>query len=99
MSSSPVIVTVTFTAADWNGKTWDGSPMELAAPDDGLPTMELVKIIDQHIKEGRLALSTVNSADYAEWTINSDLSTVYGPGDQVQVYANGQLVGIKSKGN
>ncbi len=58
---------VQVTAADYNGKTWDGSPFSA-----------LPEWLQEAVEQGIVSVEP-SSTDYARWRV----ITVVGPGDQI----------------
>lgn len=64
---------VRVTAADFNGRTWDGSPF------DGGPEWLL-----DAVAGGRVVPDTPNHTDYAEWRVSTPEGIVLAtPGDEI----------------
>lgn len=74
-------IAVRVTAADFNGKDWDGSPF--SAMPDWLATA---------VKGGSITPHTRNSTDYAEWDVVTSKGTISaGPGDWIIRRERGDL--------
>ena len=83
-----VIEAVRVTAADYNGRTWDGSPF-------ALPGGELPKWLGTALQDGTLNVHP-SDTKYAMWAIRTPEGTmIAGPGDWIICGVQGELYPCK----
>lgn len=96
------------TAADFNGKDFDGAPFDYVGKYDPenrivIPVSESIDTDCQRfqdaiataVQKGKLAVHTKNGTDYAQWEVPYDGGVIdYGPGDYVLVVGEAALVWI-----
>ena len=84
-----VIEAVRITAADYNGRTWNGSPF-------ALPGGELPKWLDMALQDGTLNVHP-SGTNYAMWAIRTTEGTmIAGPGDWIIRGLQGELYPCKA---
>jgi hypothetical protein len=77
---------VRITAADYNGRDWDGSPFKWSSPEIA------PKWLTDALLAGDLLPDTPNHTDYAEWRVKTPGGEVLAsPGDSIVRHEDGTL--------
>lgn len=91
--ADPVDLAV-FTAADFNGKSFDGAAF--------VRTPGVAERLEGLLKGGKLVLDSAGCYDYARWKLtygdNEDQTMILGPGDGIVFTNNGKYFGITEPG-
>jgi hypothetical protein len=76
------------TAADFNGKDFDGTPLEVISDCDDQKVIQQAKQLE---KEGRFTINLSGDTDYAKWNVKTSNGIVVAePGDVIS-YLGGVL--------
>jgi len=100
------------TAADWNGRSFDGSPfsyvgryvketktISTVTTDVAADVNTLQSAISKAIESGKLKMHTTGGTDYAQWRVFDENGGYldYGPDDYVMVVSENTLLWIPGK--
>lgn len=86
------------TAADYNGKDFDGSPVKTLFPmEEGKTIKDVCPWFVEAIEKGQILIEARGSTDYAWFGVKTDCNNVHwaGPGDLI-MYNRGYIVVVPS---